>query len=187
MLDLGWRKQETRESIWLDDPALVGVSEAAIQEWIEDGEARHLLPFEKNGKAQIIEFRTLTADEVEAVKGVYREAGDQEEKNARACILAFRIGVTLPGLKATWNIGDGIDRPVTVKERGIRMLAEPFVTHLSLRYDGIVKFYGRKIINGSLLQDAEKKASSPPSTPMPSSAPQTSAGTTEPPPSEAGA
>ncbi len=177
-LSFGWRANEVRESIWRDDPALVGVTEAALQEWYVDFDASHLRPFAKLGQPTIIELRTLTSDEAQAVLGFFHDAANREEAWSRACLLAFRIGASFPGLEGV-PTGDGQRHGVTVKERGIRMLAEPFVSQLSKDYRGIVITYGGHILNASILTDAEKKASSPPSTQTQSSEAASTAATTE--------
>ncbi len=183
-LSFGWRQGETRESIWKDDPALEGVTEAALQEWYSDFDASHLRPFCKNGQPTIIELRTLNADEAQATLGFFHDAGSKEEAWARACLLAFRIGASFPGLEGIADpSGSGVRHGITIKERGIRMLAEPFVAQLAQTYRGIVTTYGGHILNASILTEAEKKASSPRSTQTPSSEAATStADTTEPSP-----
>jgi hypothetical protein len=190
-LSFGWRANDLRESIWKDDPALVGVPAGALDAWTEDGDASHLLPFATAGQPTIINFRALTPDEKPIVTAPMTDSDGNGERLAgfsRSLILAFRIGVSFEGADESMGPDPetGAKRRIVAKERGIRMLAPEIVADLDAVYPGLVQFYGNLIFQASFLTETEKKASSPPSTPTPSSEVASTAGTTEPsPPAEA--
>lgn len=186
-LTFGWKAAEVRESFWINDPDLVNVSTAARQAWQEDGDACHLRDFVRpGGKPSRITFRVLTPDEVRIVQGVVGQADAQSEKFTRATLMCFRIAVDFPD--APTAISAGVD-PATgdatlhdrvAKERGARMLANGFVADLERSFPGIVVFYGNKVLTASFATEDEKKASSQPSTPTPSSSVTESPGTAAP-------
>lgn len=180
-LSFGWRANDQRESIWIGDPALKDVSDAAAEAWRESGDAVHLEPYATKGKPTTIFVRALTADERTFVLAPMTGNESEGEKLAglgRAMLLAFRIGVSFKGMSDSVGRDPDTDlkRKVIVNERGIRMLATNIVDDLQKAYPGLVEFYGGLVFNASFLTDAEKKASSPPSMPTPSSA---AASTTE--------
>lgn len=188
-LRFGWRVTEVRESIWCEDEALtrdadgkVAVPAAAMAAWRETGDATALEPYCTNGKPQIIRYRTLTLDEIEVVRAPFIDPTHVVEGYRRLLIMCFRIGVDFAG-KETQGTPDAVMHDIIVKQDGIRMLAEPFVAALERSHPGLIGFYGKLIWDGSRSTDAEKKASSPPSTPTPSSAEGSTAATTEPSPS----
>lgn len=178
-LSFGWRANDVRESHWIDDPAFQNVSEAARQSWLEDGDSSHLAPFAKAGKPELITFRNLTPDETRVVSAYFADQAGTLEGYARATLACFRIAVDFPGAEETIRGVDGGNHPRIVKERGIRMLANEFVSHMETAYKGMVAFYGGLILRASFATDAEKKASSPPSTPTPSKAEESTPATTE--------
>ncbi len=181
-LSFGWRANEVRESIWRTDPALEGISEAALAAWTDDGDASHLEPFIKHGQPTRIEFRTLNTDESRVVQSYYPTAANDVEAWARACLMCFRLGVNFQGLEKI-RTSEGEDHPLIVRERGLRMLAEPFVADVERKYPGMVGFYGAKIFLATIATETEKKASSPPSTQTPLSEAASMVATTEPSPS----
>lgn len=186
-LSFGFKALDVRESIWQGDDALANVPSAALEAWWEDGDATHLAPYAKNGEPSKITFRNLTPDEMRIATGI-GEGGGSSEAFARHTLMCFRIGVDFPDAPEKFPPDpNGVVHSKIVKERGIRMLSLGFVDFLERRYPGIVMFYGVLISKATLPTDAEKKASSPPSTPRPSSAEASTAATTVPPPSAEGA
>ena len=162
-LTFGWCKTEVRESIWIDDPALEGVSEAAREAWEEDGDASHLRPFVKVGKPTVIEFRSLTSDETRKVMAMLTAADVENEGGARAALLCFRIGCNFPGMRFVTDV-EGATHDMIVKEHGCRMIAAEACAAFDKAYPSMAQFYGLKIFAASFATDAEKKASSQPST-----------------------
>jgi hypothetical protein len=181
-LSFGWRANDVRDSIWKGDPALVNVPAGALDAWQEDGDASHLEPYATAGDPTIIRFRALTPDEKPIVMGVMAGADSNIEGANRAWIRCFRMGVSFDGMEESAKDEYGAKRRMTVKERGIPMLANEVVMDLESKYPGIVVFYGALIFNASFLSDAEKKASSPPSTETPSQAAVSTVAITAPPP-----
>lgn len=184
-LTFGWKAAEVRESHWIDDPDFVNVPDAARQAWMEDGDASHLTPYVKpGGKPDLITFRCLTFDEATSLRSLIGKVvgaggsdvpqSDKLEAYSRARRLAFRMAVDFPGAPVEVlgpvdpRTGERVKYRRTVVEKGYRMLAEGFVDGLERAYPGIVGFYGGIVLNASLAQDDEKKASSQPSTPTPS-------------------
>lgn len=187
-LEFGWRANEVRESIWKGDSALGEIPTAAAQAWAEDGDASHLEPYVLHGKPARITYRNLNADESRVMQAYFVDAVNPIQGYTRALLMCFRIGVNFPGLEEINDpSGSGVKHGVIVNERGIRMLAEPFVQQLEITYPGIVGFYGRLIFDGSRTTEKEKKASSPPSTPTPSSEAASTAATSDPSQPAAGA
>ena len=171
-LNMGWRAKDIRESIWKDDDSLAGVTEAALDSWREDGDASHLRPFATNGEPQIITFRPLSQDELEVVRALHVEAANTAEAMFRSWLLCFRIAVEFKGARTEFTVEHtGHKAKRIVKERGIKMLADEFVTYVEENQPGIIAFYGQLVFSASFLSPAEKKASSPPSTPTPSEPP----------------
>lgn len=168
-LEFGYRQNDVRETIWKDDTALNGVTPGALEDWARDGDACHLRQFAVNGQPTVFEFRSLNMDESRWVMGM---ADGEASGVLRMWLACFRIGVRFPGApevladRSTGQTG----LPVTVREKGIRMMALPVVEDLDRRYPGMVSFYGRLIYAATFPSDQEKKASSPPSTASPSSA-----------------
>ena len=179
-LSLGWKANDIRESIWRGDPALVGVPQGALDAWEVDGDATHLEPYATNGKPTIVRFRSLSPDEKHVVTAPMADAENQVEGYQRSLLRCFRIGVSFDGVEEQSRGPDGERRRVTVRERGIQMMANEVVADLEIAYPGIVMFYGKLIFDSSFLTEAEKKASSQPSTPMPSSAEESTKDTTAP-------
>jgi hypothetical protein len=187
-LSFGWRANDIRESIWKDDPAiprLVGgnapdVPAGVLASWQEDGDASHLLPFATHGSPTIITFRSLTPDEKPVILALMQSAVNKDEGFMRAMLACFRIGVDFKGAPAAIPDSDGVDHALSGKERGIRMLPLNFVGYLQDNYPGMIEFYGGLVFQSSFLGDAEKKASSQPSTPTPSSVVASTTGTTAP-------
>ncbi len=169
-LSLGWRANEIRESIWKGDPALEGVTAAALSAWEEDGDAGHLEPFVKHGQPTRLEFRNLNGDEIRYVRGPGFEASSIGGAVDRIWRLAFRIGINIVGMPVSIRDPEGIEHHTIVRQEGIRMLAGGLTDELERTYPGIVDFYGAMIFGASVPSDKEKKASSPPSTQTPSSA-----------------
>ena len=183
-LSFGWRANDIRESIWRDDSALQSVPLAALEAWREDGDASHLRPYATNGTPSVLTYRALSPDEARFVQGLFSPDANELELLLRSWLLCFRIGVDVPDAPAVIPTPDGASHLRVVRDRGIRMLANEFVSDLETRYPGIVAFYGNLIHRATFPTPAEKKASSPPSTPTPSSGPgdsQTAAGNTAPP------
>jgi hypothetical protein len=178
-LSFGWRENDARESIWIGDPALGPIPPQAEAGWREDGDASWLEPHLIGGQPTRINFRNLTPDESRAVQGYFMESLGSIDGYMRAVLMCFRIAVSFEGMPDVMRDSSGVDHPVIVKERGIRMLGNGFVEKLNRDYPGMIDFYGGLILRASLPTDAEKKASSQPSTPTPSSEGASTAGTTE--------
>jgi hypothetical protein len=170
-LDFGWRANDVRETIWIEDSALVNVPPGVIDDWRADGDASHLRPYATAGQPEVFTFRTLTQDEAHYVRRFAEGEGDRPSMSAlaRVFLASFRIGVEFPTGPESLRDQAGARHSRTARERGIRMLNEEFVEYLARRYPGIVAFYGNLIFAATFATDAEKKASSPPSTPPPSS------------------
>lgn len=201
-LSFGWRANDVRESIWMDDPAIprkwvkrrdkdgkevdvevADIPAGALDAWREDGDASHLQPYATLGDPTIIRFRSLTPDEkhiVTAPMTVEDTAG--VTGYMRMLLLCFRIGADFDAAAEQITDADGVKHKLIGKAWGTRMLAEPLVADIEERYPGLVYFYGRLIYDASYLTHIEKKASSPPSTATPSLAAVSTAVTTEPPP-----
>jgi hypothetical protein len=177
-LRFGWRATEVRESIWREDEALGEIPAAAMASWREDGDASWLRPFCTKGQPQIINFRNLTPDETRVMQSYWVDPNNALEGYARCLLMAFRIGVDFPG-KELQKTAEGTAFSIIVKERGLRMLAEPFVAQIGRDYPAMISFYGKLIYDASVATETEKKASSPLSTPTPSSAAESTAATTE--------
>lgn len=187
-LTFGWKAAEVRESFWIDDPDLVNVSAAARQAWEEDGDASHLRDFIRpGGKPTRITFRVLNTAETRALAGlsvVHRDA--PIDQTLQGWLRAFRLACDFPD----WPTKvEGPPDPATgehqtydriVTERGFRMLSERFVASVEAAQPGLVNFYGRLIVSASFATDDEKKASSQPSTPTPSTTPTESPATAAP-------
>lgn len=173
-LRFGWKAHEVWESHWPKDPSFGEIPEGALQEWSETGDASPLRPYVKHGTPTRITYRTLTLDETQFVRGVCTPDAWMTEQQAlnRAVALCFRIGVDFPDEKPTYTDAGGAVKQKTVKEKGIRMLADEYSRALDAAYPGIVKFYGSLIFNAAFATEAEKKASSLQSTPS-QSAPTT--------------
>ncbi len=167
-LNIGWRIRDTRESIWKDDDSLVDVSAAAMDSWKEDGDASHLRMFAKNGDPQIITWRPLSQDEIEVVRAFHIEATNTYEALARSWNMCFRIAVDFKGVRDEYVDYKGRKWPRIVNQRGMKMLSKEFSDGMEDAHPGIQAFYGNLIFAASFLSPAEKKASSPPSTPTPS-------------------
>lgn len=162
-LDFGWRVVDPRESIWRGDPALGPVPADVLERWEDDGEASHLLPYVRPGEhPTTIRVRTLTQDESHFVQGIVATAG--ADGIFRAWLACFRMAVSFEGLPEKIN-----GNPTHVTERGFRMMADPLVAYYAHAFPGITYFYGAKVYSAAIPSEAEKKASSPPSTPTPSS------------------
>ncbi len=189
-LRFGWRASTVIESVWRDDDALDldKAPPSAVEDWKKDMEASHLLPYATKGQPQIIFVRSVTPEQKAIVDGCYVDGGGGTyEASMRAWLAAFRMAVTFKG-KEEQYVPSGAKHGVMVREKGgIPMLALPFVHELMEQYPGIVAFYGSRIIEASQATVAEKKASSPPSTPTPSSAGESTTATTETSPTAAGA
>jgi hypothetical protein len=186
-LSFGWRANDIRESIWIGDPSLVNVTDAALEAWRTDGDASHLEPYATSGEPTTILWRALTLSEQAYVRTPMYGNDSQEEKLSgleRAIILSFRIGCSFKGAGDSMgqDPGTGIKRKIVVNEKGIWMLSEAVVADLVKAFPGLLEFYGNLVFAASFLSDSEKKASSPPSTPTPSSAEASTAATTEPSP-----
>lgn len=193
-LSFGWKANDQRESIWIDDPAIprtdpdakgktkAAVPQTALDAWRQDGDASHIEQYATQGKPTIIRFRALNADEKPIVLGPASVADSQIEGLGRSLIRCFRIAVSFDGMEETTKLPTGETPRLTVKEHGVRMLALEVVDDLATRYPGMIEFYGNLVMEASFLTDAEKKASSPPSTPTPSSAEASTAATTAPSP-----
>lgn len=189
-LRFGWIKGQVIDSVWKEDTALIETkpdgtkvtrcSAAALAAWEEDMDASHLLPFAV-GTPTTIRVRNLNADELTMANACYYDCANAYEGAARAWLMAFRIAVDFEGVTDA-SEESGAKHGIVTKERGVRMLALPFVQALMEQYAGIVAFYGSRILNASQASDAEKKASSPPSTPTPSKAEESTVATTEPSP-----
>ena len=176
-LSFGWKANDLRESIWIHDPALQNVPLGAKEAWQEDGDASHLEPYATGGKPTIIRFRALTPDERPIVMGPLSTADSNFEGGNRALIRCFRIAVSFEGMEESTQIATGARERLTVKDHGVRMLALEVVDDLITKYPGMVEFYGNLVFQASFLSDSEKKASSPPSMPTPSSAEASTADT----------
>ena len=179
-LSLGWKANDIRDSFWKGDPAFRDIPAAALSEWQKDGDASHLARYALNGQPTRIQFRNLTLDETRAIQSYFVDDPSQFGAYRRACALAFRIAVSFPDSQDD-RMRDqaGQWHPIVVRERGVKMLADEYVNGLDTTYPGIIDFYGGKILESTMATDAEKKASSPPSTPTPSSAEESTAATTD--------
>ncbi len=168
-LSLGWKANDVRESIWKDDAALrLPLPAGAITAWQEDGDASHLTPY-LEGEPTYIEFRALTPDEKPIVQAPMTEAENHLEGATRAWLRCFRMAVRFRDMEESTTGADGNKHRMVVKEKGVWMLALELVDDIMTKYPGMVEFYGHLVFMSSFLSDAEKKASSPPSTPTPSS------------------
>lgn len=172
-LKFGYRAAEVRESIWIDDPAVGEVPQAAAEAFAEDGDAEHLRPYVKPGeKATRITFRTLSHDEAATIQTL-----EVQVSRLRAISMAFRMAVDFPDLGET--IGQGSDTYRRIELwKGYRILADGFVKALDEDCPGLSHFYGRLVYEASFPSEVEKKASSQPPTPTKSggdTAPQTPA------------
>ncbi len=187
--DFGWKANDIRISIWRGDKALKDVPVAALEAWREEPEASHLEPYVKPGeKATLVQLRNLTPDELRLAYGPYADALNNVEAWTRACLLAFRVAVSFVDMPAhIVNPATGDRHPTTVRERGVRMLANELVMYLEENNPGMVGFYGSLILDASSPTGAEKKASSPPSTQTPSAAAESIPAITEPSSSAQGA
>jgi hypothetical protein len=183
----GWKANEIHESIWIEDEALADVPPGARAAWKEDGEARHLEPYVRNGKPARIEWRTLNGDELRFVRGFAFDSPSFIVAIERMWRLAFRLAVTIEGMPATIRGKDDVDHPTSKRESTFVMMSSEYCDHIDRNNPGIVDFYGQMIADASQLTEKQKKASSPPSTPTPSSAEEGTAATTEPSPNGAGA
>jgi hypothetical protein len=184
-LKLGWRANDIRESYWKGDPAFKNIDAKALEDWQEDGDASHLERFATPGDPPTkITWRNLTPDEARVAQGYFIEA-TTFEGYMRAVLVCFRMAVGFPDTPEV-RTEDG-KRSYTVREKGIRMLANEFVTDIETKYPGIVAFYGGLILNASFASEIEKKASSPQSTPTPSSEAASTPVTTDPSPPVEGA
>lgn len=182
-LSFGWRANDQRESIWKDDPALVGVTAAALDAWREDGDASWLRPFATNGQPSVITFRTLTPDESRIAQAYMFGDGSALEAWTRATLACFRMACDFPDAPTEIMTPEDQARHSRVaKDHGVRMLAPEFVADIEARYPGMVSFYGALIYRATHPQDAEKKASSPPPTLKPSSVEASTTAITEPSP-----
>lgn len=182
-LSFGWTAGDVREGIWSLDPALKDVPAQALDAWGDDGDAAHLRPYALNGEPTIIRFRNLTCDEECIAKSYFalQDATPSEAYN-RAALICFRIGVDFDGAPDEVQTPDGSKHKRIVRERGVRMLAEPFVANVKHAFPGLVEFYGGLIFRATYATELEKKASSPPVTPMPSSEAASMTATMEPSP-----
>lgn len=195
MLEFGWVANEIRETIYYLDSSLAvdgkvpvydedgnekrdadgkiitkdgkvcRAPDAAVSAWREDGDASHLREY-CVGEPTIMTYRNLSLSETKVMQAFFVDSMNQVDGWGRATIMAFRIGVGFPGVEEQ-RMPDGTKRKIVVNEKGIFMLAEPFVNALVKKHPGIVNFYGGLIIKGSVATETEKKASSPPSTPTP--------------------
>jgi len=182
-LSLGWKANDIRESIWMKDPALrQPIPEGVLTAWREDGDASHLEPYLAGGAPTIIEWRALNADEKPIVQAPMTDAENNLEGANRAWLRCFRMAVRFKDAEESATGADGQSHRMMVKEKGIWMLSLGFVDHLIDTYPGMMEFYGHLVFMASFLGDAEKKASSPPSTPTPSSVEASTADTTAPSP-----
>lgn len=185
-LSFGWRANDTRESIWREDTALQNVSAAALEDWKVDGDASHLRKFATNGKPTIITYRALNPDESRVAMALFFNSSNALESYSRATLICFRIGVDFKDAPATIKVNEGyetVEHDRVVKDKGLRMLSLEFVADLEAKYPGIVSFYGGLIYRATYPDETEKKASSPPSMPTPSSAAESTTAITEPSPS----
>lgn len=158
-LSFGWKLNEKRYGIWKGDPALGTVPPEVLESWERDGQAAHLEPYAINGKAEVIEFRSLRIDETRGLLKPTTTVG-------QAYLDCFRLGVRFPRAQESWRAADGTTaRVVTRDESGFPKLSLGFVEALEASYPGIVDFYGELIFAASFPSEPEKKASSPPSTP----------------------
>ena len=186
-LSFGWRANDVRESIWMDDTAIprtaddkADIPAGALASWREDGDASHLLPYATVGQPTTILVRSLTPDEKPLVMAPMNGATTNFEGYMRALLMCFRIGVSFKDAPETIETEDGLDHATSAKERGIRMLPLEFVASLQEKYPGMIEFYGDLVFRSSFLTELEKKASSPPSTPTPSSVEASTKDTTAP-------
>jgi hypothetical protein len=157
MISFGWKLGDVRESYWIGDPALVEVSAAARAAWEVDGDASHLEPFIKNGKATRVVFRSLSPDETRVAQSPLVEPSNEAAAWRRAAWLAFRMGVSFPDDPDEVTAPDGKRHKIIIREGGIDMLAIPFVRHLEIAYPGLVAFYGEKVLSVSMPGLLEKK------------------------------
>jgi hypothetical protein len=203
MIDFGYIAGERRTSIWYLDAALANITPAAFAEWLENPEAGILEPFATNGPPTLITWRSLTGDERRFVEGLAHNAVSGRSASERIYRACFRLAVSIEGLRDTWPDpkGSGKEFPSLVRENGFVMLSNGVVDYFAARYPtdrkrpddrpGMVDFYGMHVYAASTLSEIEKKASSLPSTLMPSSAAEaktpSTEGTTEQPPKPQGA
>lgn len=181
-ISFGWKANDVRESIWRDDDALTNVPGAALEAWKEDGDASHLRPYALHGQPTLISFRTLNPDESRIAQAYFYQGDNALESYTRATLICFRIGVDFIGAPDMVGTTDGVLHHRIVKERGVRMLAQEFVSAMETSQPGIVSFYGGLIYRATWPTETEKKASSPPSTQTPSSAAESTTATMAPSP-----
>lgn len=170
-LPLGFKRRETRQAIWKDDSALVGVTEDALTEWFKDGAAAHLQPFAINGAPTVFTYRPLRGDEL---RGLVK-LGMTWKHLAYVC---FQIGVRFPAPEVQKVGKDTLAPTIYTDETGFKKLNPDFVDYLEEECPGIVEMYGALVFSASQPTEHEKKASSPPSTEKPSSAATTQAAST---------
>ena len=159
MLDFGWKLNEERDGAWIEDPALIGVTESAKADWRKDGAAAHLLPFAKNGTLTIIKFRALNADEVRFVRRLFVDGAAPMENVVLDC---FALGARLPSMPEAGRSPAGEQVATMARDAyGFHRISMPTLNALDRRYPGIISFFGMRIFEATFPSEPEKKASSP--------------------------
>lgn len=165
-LQLGFKRREVVKAIWKDDTALVGVTAEALEAWEQDGAAFHLEPFARNGSPRMFTYRPLRGNE----RRSFVKPGMSWSHMKYMC---FQLGVRFPDAPEAEPINKDFVAPTLVPDDlglGFKLLNPDFVDFLEEQSPGIVDMYGKLVYSAGVPTDAEKKASSPPSTERPSSA-----------------
>ncbi len=168
MLTIRYRKERERDCAWINDPALLDVSESAKADWAKDGSLVHLQPFAKNGTLTVISVRDLEADEARYVR---RFAMGGQVLLANLAYECFALGARFKGQPDEQAMPDGTTVETIERDaNGFLRLSRAVMNGIDRDYPGLVNFIGNLILNASFASAIEKKASSPPSTETPSSA-----------------
>ncbi len=176
------KARQRHETIWMGDEALNEIDGAALEDYLRDGEARHLTPFVKAGEEPtVFHWQTLDQDQSRFIGGIENEHLIEQGKISspgyeRSVSFCFRMGVRFPPSfmpaeiedKATGNKVRAYDMV-----NGIRMLSDAAMASLQEDYPLMIPFYGKLIRGASFPSAAQKKALSRPSTPQKSSEGQT--------------
>jgi hypothetical protein len=163
-LSLPFRKERTTDCAWRGDPALLGVPDAVIASWRQDGGAAHLRPYAKNGDLTIITIRDLNADE-ERYMSRFAMNGFLLRNIAYEC---FALAARFKGQAESQRMPDGTEVEAIERDaNGFLRLSTTFMNGIDRANPGLVDFFGMLIFNASFPSEAVKKASSPPSTVTP--------------------
>lgn len=160
-LNIGFRPKRVQDCAWIGDPALAEVPEAAKADWRKDGAAAHLLPYAKNGELTIIKIRDLHASESRYMQ---RYIGAQVLVR-NLFYECFALGARFKGQAEQQQMPDGSKAVSMVRDaNGFLRLSDEVMDGLEVTYPGLIDFFGELIFTASFPTEAEKKASSLPST-----------------------